>query len=83
MSQCFLITSKRNLQSSEPLYTACPDFYREDPTPKAFGGDVRLCAPRRRRTSLEKSGEAVYSIVLRFYLIVNEIFLPSPNSNIR
>jgi hypothetical protein len=41
MSQCFLITSKRNLQSSEPPYTACPDFYREDPTPKAFGGGVR------------------------------------------
>ncbi len=24
----------------EPPYTACPNFYREDPTPKAFGGGV-------------------------------------------
>ena len=46
MNPCFPTTSKRNLQSNEPPYTACPDFYREDPTPKAFGGGVRG-APRQ------------------------------------
>jgi len=30
MNRCFPTTSKRNIQSSEPPYTACSDFYRED-----------------------------------------------------
>jgi hypothetical protein len=48
----------------EHAYKAYPDFYHEDPYSDSYRQwNLRLLALRRRRTLLEKSGEAVYSIM--------------------
>ena len=39
MNLCTFTTSKHNLHSSKPPYTACPDFYWEDP----YGDSYRQC----------------------------------------
>jgi hypothetical protein len=57
----------------EPPYTACPDFYREDPTPKAFGGGVRG-APRQLHLARPSTRLADVALTILSYKNLNPLF---------